>query len=126
MDEKKKPTLEEIARAYIGPNGIPGDAYNGVGRFAFALKEGEWYEIESGWTYREYLNDKVGRSNATDVPALVEAIMQATPQEWIQKHDAVIAKVNNVIGDGVTSQAQVDELKVLFEEFRNVFKQPQA
>ena len=117
MSEKPSAPVEEYARNYVGAAGMPGDLINGIVRVSFCLNDPkEWPDVERAVTYREYLLEKCGRDKFDNTPALVDAIVRMSNAEWVQKHDAIIARINAEIGNGVTTQKQADTLKELCNE----------
>ena len=84
----------------------------------FSLDEREfWSKITPAKTYEEYIKHKYERR-----PDLSEAVITRTDKTFVDAYNDAMQKINTAIGDGVTSEAQVEELRKRCDEASGVVR----
>ena len=117
IERSAEQTPEQQARIFVGGRGIPGDSFNAVAAIKLMIDEPELFsQITPVHTYEEYMRlDKFDHK-----PVIAEAVIAATNPELIARFNNVVQRINQRIGNGVTTQEQANAVGALADELRTV------
>ncbi len=101
--------------------GVSGDFINVVvGMSMRCAVEPMWAKIQPVRTIEQYVKDKMMGTGAIDASVAATAVIERINPEFLEKANRMIAEMNSIILNGVTSQQQVDMLLEKFNAFSNL------
>lgn len=82
-----------------------------------------WERIKPLKTIQEYIEAKFAGTEAPDAAEIAAAAIRKTNQEFLEKANVIIADMNSIIGDGVTSGEQTDALMSKYRTFVDLLQE---
>lgn len=113
--EKATMWLSGQVPAVWGP-GVTGDFLNAVqGPVMWCSDPETWDQVKKVRTIEEYVGYKMSSVKGGD--EIRDLIIAGLNPEFLPRANAIIGKMNEIIGDGIKSQQQVDALLEQYEAF---------
>jgi len=112
MGERIKQTPEEWAIHYLDGERISRDTLNVLNVFSSIVQDPEmWQHAKPLITFQQYAERISGRD-----PAYGKALIKKTDPVLIRAFNQKIRAINRILGKGLTTQKQADQIKILMRE----------